>query len=313
MNTDVEKNVAWLSFEKTRSVRACLADAWRAYALQPGKYVVFLAIPLLLAGLAFTAAGYVVGLFYTDCLLPLRLFARTGADAAALWKAWDPPVRAWMLVGAAILLTATGFFAWSGAAAAQIRYVRRAGRLPRATDTAVWRDALCCGGRALAVAALETVVMAVVGGGVGWLCAKSSGLWLALFAVIAVYVCVTGAIVTVSYAVEHRSFRSSLSLATKGFLRMFGGFLIIGLLTFVPIGIVTFVAHLPLLTLQLSAHAAAMSCLMGDAVSAPALTPALYFSCGTMIGAFSLFNITMQLWAFSYRLAADDCRTKCTN
>mgnify|MGYP002975855032 CR=1 FL=1 len=75
MEKDMRKDRAWSSIERPRGVRACLADAWRAYALQPGKYVGFLLAPLLAAGAAFAAAGYMAARLWADFVLPLRLLA----------------------------------------------------------------------------------------------------------------------------------------------------------------------------------------------------------------------------------------------
>ncbi len=304
MDADIKKDAAWASFAKPRGVRACLADAWRAYALQPGRFVGFLLAPLLLSGLAFAAAGYMAARLQLDFLLPLRLLAEAAGGGALLPLVRVLPAEAWMWAGGALLAAAAGLFAWGGAAAAQVRFVQRSGALPGVCGRGPWADVPACGGRALLMAAVVLVVPAVA---VALAARPGAAAWRWLLpAVVAAYVLPTGAAAFVAYVVERRPLRSSLRVAVGGFRRLFGGFLLIGLLASVLLVPVALAASLPALTLLLSAGAGAMSSLMGDAAGAmPAAAVGLWFLCATAVGAFVLLNATLVLWAFSYRLAAD--------
>ena len=314
MEKDMRKDRAWSSFERPRGVRACLADAWRAYALQPGKYVGFLLAPLLAAGAAFAAAGYMAARLWADFVLPLRLLAEAvgGAAPALVWAALPP--RAVALAAGAVVVVAAGFFVWSGVAAAQLRFVRLHGRLPgRADAPEAAREALAAGGRALAVGVPVALVEAGLVALAAWLrscegVAPVAGAVLVL--VLAVLVAVAAPVAFVAHVVERRPLGQSLWLPVSGFVRLMGGFVIIGVLTLAMLVPAVACALLPLATWLLSAHAGAMSYLMGDAAEAvPAAATGIWFAGAVPAAAFVLLGMSLPLWAFAYRLAADAATT----
>ena len=298
------KQPTWPVFYKDRSFKACIADAWLAFALQPKAYLRFLLPPLLLAGLCATAFSFIALYLSSTYALPLYMLALSGVDPHLLGLMFSPPASAWLLLGGALLSLAAAFFLWSGASAAQIRALRQNGALPAKGSRALYGEICRSGGRALLLALLVGAALLIIGLPVGFLCLKYSGWFVVIFILAFIYLTITGIIASTYYLVERRSLGASLRAAFGRFLRQFGGFLLIAVLMLIPIWIVGLMAGLPLLTLQLSYHAAAMSRLMGDAVATPGYVPALYFLAGIVSIAFVSFLHTILFWAFSYRMAS---------
>lgn len=301
---NAQENVADMIFHKDRSFKACMADAWKAFALHHKDFLKFLWPSLLFAGASFALLSFVLLHFFNQCLVPARLFLQSGFDPQLVSFLFRPSVGFWVKLFLSLLVAVAGYGAWMGCTVSQIRMVRASGSLPASSCWPFRREIYRDGGRSvLAGLVMLAGNLALFALG-AWAGLKWS--WWSLVAVVPVLVYwnVTGIMATTSCLVERTPLLAAWKMAFRHGMRRFGGIFLIALLTFIPIALVAMMAGLPALILQLSYAAETAALLAGDAVETPSYIPLLYLLTNLVVIAFILFNLTLQFWAFALRMSA---------
>jgi len=294
------ENAASAPVRAERSPKACFVDAWKLFAGEWRSFLRFTGYASLLAGVGMAIFVYLTNGVLQRTLLPAYLWHISGADPALTGELFAPTwTDAWQVALAAVAALA-GYCLWKAVTATQIRFYRSTGSLPRCGSLdlrgPVRRDALRLAGFE---ASLLVLTLLVATGGL-WLAGKSP--WLLLPAGLLLLVLWTGGMVARLFFMLHgepllRAWRLAF---TQGGKRL-GGYLIILLLTAMPVCWMGLVALLPALVLSLTGAYEAAGQLMGDAAVMPWHTGLLYLLAGAVCGTSYFLTRSLQIWALSLK------------
>lgn len=289
------------SIQKERSTKACFIGAWKLFALNWRSHLRFTACHALLAGIGLAIFTYAVNRLMQETVLPAYLWYTSMPEPAMAREMLVPGWQEAAYTAAAFLAFLAGCSFWKAATFTQIRFYRSTADLPRCGHFAM-RHAIRRGAaRIFCFEAIALILYALIIGTGTYLALRHS-LWYAipaalLFAI--VWVC---ALVARLYFVLHGQslLLSWKSVFAEGYKRL-GGYLIILLLTAIPVCWMAFVSFLPLLIVSFSGAYDAAGQLMGDSAAMPWYTGLLYLLSGGLCGTAYFLTRGLQVWALSLR------------
>lgn len=300
-------NAAPAESRSERSPKACFLDAWKLFAGEWGSFLRFTGCQSLLAGTGMALFLYFLDGLLQRTLLPACLWSMSGEDPALAGELFAPT---WADALPAVLAAAAflaGYCLWKAATVTQIRFYRSTGHLPlRGGDMrgSVRRDARRLFGFEALMLALTLLIAA------GGLLLAGKSPWYLLPAALLLCVLWTGGMTARLFFTLHGEplLRSWKLAFTQGGKRL-GGYLIILLLTAMPVCWMGLVALLPAGVLGLSGAYGAAGRLMGDPAAMPWYTGLLYLLTGAVCGTSYFLVRSLQIWAlslkFPYKEAAE--------
>ena len=294
-----------IDFNKQRSIKSCISDGWKIFALQWRAYLRFQWPTLLLAALfgGLLPLGMVS---YIDAyLLPASALREIGIP--------DEIVRQAALPGGGFLVQATivtiaAVVAWmlcKGALYTQMRECRHSGGLPAGLPFRQWhpilRNAIRCFVADAALALLWLLPCAVIA-----YAALTWSKWLFLLLLpLFIAAKVTGTEVELRHELDGVPLPSAFRRAYGTGLRQAGGLFLVRLLTGIPCTFLGLGALLPVIALTLASTTNTNGLLVGDPDGLPSLFYLLFYGVSA-IAAFLLFLIFgVRTWACALKLSSD--------
>lgn len=260
-----------IPFHKDRSIKLCIADAWRITALDWKVYLRSLASVLLLTGVADALLIMFLVQYHAGQGLPALLLRQDGVGQEVVGYVATPDVLTVVCLAASALLAAFAHLCLGARLFRLIGGYAASDNFPRNLRIALRRDEWPLVLRLLAVSAAYIVVGAAVSLPLLYLSTVCSPWFVVPVLVIWLYLWSACHVHSVRYALFGHGWWSSARCALR---RGFGRCLILQLLVCIPVGWAAGVADLPALVYLLSRTAEVKSVLTGDA---PAITAAVSF------------------------------------
>lgn len=265
--------------------RSCIAEGWKLFALHACAHLRFMALYALAAGLGCAAALMLATRLYAGRALPVRLAVEAGLtpdEARALW-----PLTSADCVAAALALLAltAGIYLCKGAGWVAARAYAATGRPPAGCPLKAGKAAARAAVRCLgfdAWGAAVCLVATAVALAPAWQWGTRALAWtLPPLLLIYIYVWVAAAIGRQQCLAGGTGIRKAWRAALHESRRTFGSYLLILLLTGVPLATLFCAVLAPAAVFPLSAAADAASRLSGEADGLPAAHPWLFAAVAT--------------------------------
>jgi len=301
MERTTEENKNVIPFFRDRSLMACVADGWKIFSRNWRAYLRFQGLHLLLAAAGTALFGFLLMRLVADCLLPAGLLWREGVPGDVLLAAYVPDAAFWTMAAVGLLCLVVGRGYWKGCVYTQIRLYRATDALPEKSGLVLRRDVRRAALRGMAE---ELFVTGFVLVSVGLLTAAAwyGSVWLLLLLIpLAVYVSVTARLLELRFLVQEHKPGRALRLSVLHDFRLFGGFLILSLLAFLPAAALVGVASLPVFILQCSWLTDAVGVLKGDAGGLPPYFDMMYILAALLQGFIYYFAFGLQRWILALK------------
>lgn len=289
------------SIWKERSTKVCFIDAWKLFATNWRSHLRFTSAHALLAGIGLAIFAYAANRLIQDTILPAYLWYTTMPEPAAAREMLIPEWQETAYTTAALLAFLVGYSFWKSATFTQIRFYRATADLPQcgffSMRQTIRHDALRIFCFEAAALILHTIIL-VAG---AYLSIRYS-LWYAIpTAILFIFAWVCNMVARLFFVLHGESLLLSWkSVFTEGYKRL-GGYLIILLLTAIPVCWMAFVSFLPSLILSFSGAYDAAGQLMGDGAALPWYVWLLYLLSGGICGTAYFLARGLQVWALSLR------------
>lgn len=285
-------------FNKERSVKACIADGWRIFALNWRTYLKDLWVYLLLVGLT-GAFLFELSVQYTcEHLLPAYRLTEMGGDPSLVKLIAAPAVTEAVYLLLALLLFIVAILCSYGRMWQMMKHFCTHNQMPE-FPLYFSRHERAFALRTLCVNALFTVVCMVLTALVMFAALKWS-LWIAAILLpLYIYTASTVCVCEIRFVLKGHSLNKSLRYTLK---RSMGIPFIIQFITFIPATVLYVVFCMPLSVYLLSEWAGNSSLLMGDASGLPSFLPFLFFTLNTLGLALSMGVTTIRTWSLALKV-----------
>lgn len=279
-----------------RSLKHCIVEGWKTFALHTGAYVKYLWAHLLVAGIGFAIAATLFRSFCTQYLQPQLTYTHAGFDPALAKALFSPTAGELLLYAAALLALLVAVNLMYGAIFSQIRFFAATDSLPATGPFTFWGEVRKDAFRALRFNAAWWGVTAACCALVAFTAWKTS-LWLLLLLLpVLLYSSVVGNCGRLLYVVGKRSFRDAVRGAFSVGHHRFGGYFIILMLVAIPVYLLAIALGLPALIIHLSAAADTISQLAGDPSGIPPYVFYLYFATAALGFAGYGLLVSLRQW-----------------
>ncbi len=291
-----------LPLDHRRGIRACVLDGWRIFALSPGRFLLQLLPYALLA-----AAG--VAWFVTAAVelcartvVPARLYLSDADDNAAVWEVFAPQTADWLALLVAFAVAVLSCFLAKGALWEQIRTFSKTATLPRKFLLLPTLPLLKTTGRVLlwnVLFFLITLLPVALIVGVAWL---TDFYYLCLLiAPVAIVLTAMGVPGRVAWMLGESPLMGALRTVWREGVRHCGGYIIVTILTAIPLLTVCMALTLPYFSLPFAIFADAETVELGAVSGLPAYFPYVHFGVAAVSLLFALFVSTFQTWSLVFK------------
>ncbi len=291
-------------FHHRRSIRACVYDGWRAFALKPGRSLTRLLPYALLAGAGLAFLVHAVVDFCARTLVPAHFYLSEGQKAEEVWKLYAPQTADYLHLAIAAGIAAIACFVAKGALWEQIKTFKQTGELPNRRLLLPDKSLLTTTGRVFAWNALfllATLLPSALIGGIAWL----TDLPYLCLLIIPVALVLTAMSVPgrVAWTVEGMTFRQSLATTWQKGGRHCGGYIIVILITAIPLLALTAAMLLPYASIPFACFADAVNVELGEVSGLPEYFTAIHIGIATVALCGTAFISTFQTWALAFKAA----------
>lgn len=285
-------------FDKDRSVKACVADAWRLLARTWKRYLRAVWIYLILAGSTQALLLELFIRYIANHALPALRLSQSGGDPRIVRYILMPDGLTLLYFCLSAILCIFATYACYGRISSLIQAYKSWNVMPRLVRPALSKTERNCGLRLLGIDALAAFITLLLLAGV-WLLAVKATPWLALLIpLFTLYIWTTANVARIQFAVNGQKLKASLRYALRHSL---GTPLVVQILTLIPAGLLTTIFSLPILTYMLGSWAAADSLLRGDVTTIPPVLPLLFFIVNTLCLTVILAICSWRTWALSMK------------
>ena len=276
MNTNTPSEM-----NKYTSIKVCIIDSWKEFATHTKSYFKYLWFHFLIAGLGFALFSAESNWIYTQHILPIEKLTASGMSEEVAKAIYSP---SWQVIGIGVLALLAYLIAnyiMMGSVYSQIRFFKATDSLPTAGPFSFWREVRKDGVRAFSIDILLAFVISLITA-VVFLIAKFTSLWVLLIMLpVLIYFSVIGTCGRMLYVVEKLSLKEAIKGAFKTGHHKFGGYLILLILTSIPLSLLIIIAMQPVMVFNLANNANALTQLAGDPSGIPPYTLPLYILTAT--------------------------------
>lgn len=288
------------AINKERSLKSCMAEGWKIFSLHGKAYFHYMWIPLLLGGCGYAIFSYVACDFYNQSIVPAYLYVSSGAEMELVKMLFMPSATESALLVLSFLAFIAGFLVFKTACFCQIQHYCANNQLPA---THVFLDSAPIRASAvklllyyivqLFILCLATLLLVGIAAITSW--------WMLLLLLpFIVYWTVVAVIGEQFLLLRNMKLKTAL-LAAVGKGNSWGGYLILLILTGIPLAIISFIALYPNALLQLAYVADSIGMLSNDPSGMPAYMPILYFIL-TAIGTAAVYlALSIQTWTLAFK------------
>lgn len=281
-----------LIFNKERSIKACIADGWRIFALNRGIYLKNIWIYLLLAG--FTGAFlFELGLRYTcDRFLPAYRLTEINSNPELVKLIAMPTLSEVVYLLLAFILFIVTLYCCYGRMWQIMKHFSAENQIRR-LPLHFSHDERNFAFRMFVINMLFTIACFILTALISAAALKWNQ-WIAVMLLpLFIYTACTVCVCEIRYVLKKASLKESLVYGLK---HSMGIPFIIRFITFVPTAAVYVVCSMPPIVYALSEWAGHNSILMGDTSGLPTFLPILFFVINTICMAISIWCATVRTW-----------------
>ena len=278
---------------KYTSIKTCIIDSWKEFATNTKAYVKYLWLHLLIAGLGFSIFTAECSYIYSNNIIPTRLLKESGLTEEVAKAIHGPSLQ---IVGIGILALLAFLLAnylMQGAIFSQIRFYKATGNLPDMGAFGFWSEIKKDGLHTFVIDLIIALSISVCVG-IITLIAWLTSWWVLLLAIpILLYWTIIGTSGRLLYIVEKCSLKQAIKGAFQTGHHKFGGYLILLLLTSIPLLLIIAIAIQPVVVYLFANNANAINQLISEPSGMPSYTLILYFITATL---------SMCIMGFAYAL-----------
>ena len=297
--SNISINMETIKLNKSRSIKACIVDAWHLFALDWRKYLKFMAFPVLAAAMSGAFVFEMLLQYACQHLLPAYRLYQTGGDISWVQMLLLPSWAELLLLAASLLLLLVFTSFYKGKLLGKIHDYSQAHAFAdtvRINLTAKERSYAFKYGRGILFFLIFAGLFAalITGASVKWQMRI-----LYLLPLVLMYFWTTGNVFRLQYTLGGNKFMTAIKNALR---KSLGFVFIVQILTIIPMLLLYAVFLLPACVYALSVLAAEDSFLVGDHAVMPSYLPVLFFLINTVgIAASMLFN-SIRTWALVMKL-----------
>ena len=302
METTQENQI--LQKQKRNSIKSCIIESWKVFALNTKDYFKYLWIHLFIAGLGYALFSIISIHFYTDHIAPVMAFIESGHEPSLARTLFAPQITDYLVLATALFAFIFANYLMLGALFSQLRFYKATDSLPIASPFTFWKEIRKDSQKAFQFDLLFFVII-VVNSAFVTLISWLSSWWVMLLLIpVIIYWTVIGTTGRLQHVVENRTFKAAFKNAFKVGHHKFGGYFILLLLTSIPMFIITYIALSPSSIIQFSYCADTLSQLAGDPTGIPPYVLILYIALATIGYVFFSIAYTLQQWPLALYTSA---------
>ncbi len=293
-------------FHTRRSLRACIADGWRIFALRPGTWLKQLFPAALMAGTGWTLLLWATFRLFTGHILPAMLYIQSGHDAGTVRAHFTPTLSqgaafaVFVAIGLLLVCFAKGLL-WE-----QIRHFCLTGSLqekglllPGKKNFRLFKAYLAFSS---AIAAVFLLPTALIGGLSAW---SGTGYPMLIMLPIGLFVSVIAVPGRAAHLAGDKTPVQAFREMQHSGLRHWGGYFLVMLLTAIPLTATIAAFALPFITLLLAGFADTASTETGEVSGLPSYFTALFFATSITAVTLSFLVSALQSWALALKWGAE--------
>ena len=248
---------------KRSSIKACIIESWKTFAMHPGTFLKYLWFHLLIAGIGFGLFSAEVNKFNTEHILSTQKFIESGIDQEVANAIFAPSTSDILIAITACLAFLFSTYLMYGAIYTQIRFYKATDALPCSGPFSFWKELRKDGLRALMFDILLLLVTSLSISPVV-VAAFYFNPWILLGIIpILIYWAVIGYNGRLQYVVEQKSLKTAIKNGFHTGHHKFGGFFILILLTSIPLALVSVIVFQPVSLFHLASCADRVPTLAG--------------------------------------------------
>lgn len=285
-------------FNKERSIKGCIADSWKVFALHRGRFLKHNALYLLLVGLSGAFVVQTITYYLTHHFLPAFRVHQT-LQVPELIQALATPSLPFLLTFlASVLLGSLCLYAFTARQKQLMQVYQEENGFPKKMPLRLSASALRTL-RRMIVADLPFIFVCLLATvGISYLAHEVHKAFLIALPLLFIYIGSTAHVARLYYAFQGLPYKSALKQA---FCRSMGNLFIVQFLTFIPYLVILSVLCLPIVLFVTSAWAGYDSELRGDGLGLPASFPYLFFLLHTLVIALATLFNSLRTWAVAMK------------
>lgn len=270
------ENNTIFEMNKYTSIKTCIIQSWKEFATNTKSYLKYLWFHLLIAGLGFALFTAESNWIYTEHIQSVNALIASGISPEVAKAMYAP---SWQVICGGILAFIAyviAMYIMMGGIFSQIRFYKATESLPSTGPFSFWREVKKDGIRAFIFDLILNMVLLLCSAIIGMIAWATSWWVLLLILPIFIYLTVIGTSGRMLYVVEKLPLKTAIPEAFKTGHHKFGGYLILLILTSIPVLLIYVIAMQPVAIFNLANSADAITRLMGDPSGIPPYTLPLY-------------------------------------
>lgn len=287
-----------ISFDKERSVKRCVVDAWSIFALDWRSYLKNTCVYLLFVGLAAAFGIELLVRYLSEHALPAyRLYEMKGnPDLIKLIALPQLDSAVYMALSVVVLLIAC--YAFAGRMLRMIRFYAGTNKLPQKMSLWLSAKERKLGLRFFVMDAFFFVLALILTALISYGALQWFKWILLLLPVCLFYIWTTSHVARLNYAFRGQTFKEALRASLH---KSLGYSLLVQMLMYIPAFFLYLTFLLPLFVYAFAALAGADSVLMGDALGIPDYLPVLFFFINSLGIAVCALVGMVRTWALAMK------------
>ena len=302
METTQENQI--LQKQKRNSIKSCIIESWKVFALNTKDFFKYLWIHLFIAGLGYALFSLLSIHFYTQHVQPVMAYIESGYEPSLAQALFAPEISDYLLLTTALIAFLFANYLMFGALFSQIRFYKATDSLPVASPFTFWKEIRKDGKKAFLFDLLFFAIVGISSALVTFISWLTSWWVMLLLIPIFIYWTIIATNGRLQYVIENQTFKESFKKAFKVGHHKFGGYFILLLLTSIPMLFIIYIALLPSSIIQLSYCADAISQLAGDLSGIPPYVMTLYIVLATVGYVFLCIAYALQQWPLAIYTSA---------
>lgn len=262
--------------KKNLNIKKSIIESWKIFAIHTADFYKYLWIHLAIAGIGFALFTGEAGWAYTEYVQSYYSYIDSGVNKDLAQAIFSPT---WQVIGGsviALLAFLVSYYLLQGGIFTQIRFYQSTGSLPISGPFSFWKELKTDAMQVFFIDILAACIFMIASGLVALLAWKTNWWVLTACIPIALYLQIISSCARMLYVVEKKTFKAAIKEAFHLGHQKFGGYFIIFILTYIPLGITSLIAFLPICIFHLSNSADAITRLMGDPSGLPPYLLPLY-------------------------------------
>lgn len=292
-------------YHSNRSLRACIFDGWRIFALNFKRYLGQLSIAALLTGIGVGLVCWLASKLYAEHIIPTKLYIQAGNDSDLIWEVFKLQVMDYVMLAVDLIICIAFCSISKGILWTQVAHYSKEDTLSSKKFLLPNKEIFQSSSRILTYNATIFVAMFIPLAIVGAIAYLTGVLYLLLLIIpICIFVGVLAVPGRYAYMIERASLTQALRTTWQKGLHYWGGFFLITLLTAIPLTAVNAVFVLPFTTFPLSIFADTTSMITGEVTGLPNYFTAIGLLVAVVAFGCIFLVTTLQTWALALKSAA---------